>query len=68
VSQRALDGLDREVLTIRGGELVQRVQFDSYPLVVSIEIVDELRQSVQVLHADQVVNVAAWPDINNPRL
>jgi DNA-binding XRE family transcriptional regulator len=69
VSQRALDGLvSREVLTIRGGELVQRVQFDSYPLVVSIEIVDELRQSVQVLHADQVVNVAPWPDVNNLRL
>ena len=67
VSQRALDRLDREVLTIRGGELGQRVQFDCHPLVVSIEIVDELRQSVQVVHAGQVVNVAPWPDINNPR-
>jgi hypothetical protein len=44
------------------------MQFDCYPLVVSIEIVDELGQSVQVVHAGQVVNVAPWPDINNPRL
>jgi hypothetical protein len=68
VAQRALDRLDREVLTIRGGSLGQRVQFDCHPLVVSIEIVDEARQRVQVVHAGQVVNVAPWPDINNPRL
>jgi hypothetical protein len=62
VSQRALDRLGREVLTIRGGALGQRVQFDCYPLVVSIEIVDELGQSVQVVHAGQVVDVAPLPE------
>jgi transcriptional regulator with XRE-family HTH domain len=67
VSQRALDRLDREVLTIRGGEVGQRVQFDCHPLVVSIEIVDEPRQSVQVVHASRVVNVAPWTDVDNPR-
>jgi predicted transcriptional regulator len=67
VSQRALDRLGREVLTIRGGDVGQRVQFDCHPLVVSIEIVDEPRQSVQVVHASQVVNVAPWTDVDNPR-
>jgi transcriptional regulator with XRE-family HTH domain len=66
LTQRAVDRLDRQIMTRRGGSDRSRVQFDCGPLFVSIMLVAEPRQSVQVLHDGQAVNVAPWPDAINP--
>jgi transcriptional regulator with XRE-family HTH domain len=66
LTQRALDRLDRQIMTRRGGSDRSRVQFDCGPLFVSIMLIAEPRQSVQVVHGGRVVNVAPLPDAINP--
>jgi transcriptional regulator with XRE-family HTH domain len=61
-----LDRLDRQIMTRRGGSDGSRVQFDCGPLFVSIMLIAEPRQSVQVVHGGQAVNVAPLPDAINP--